>query len=379
MATRLVFALFGSFAMDCTCESVDLTLSTVPSSDPISSSLEIQESCGQQGVTCGKVSANGFEFDVAFSGHEGTAGDVLMLPGHPEHKEMFFPLMRELASKGYRSVAVDQRGYSPGARPLVKSAYNYNEIVKDIFAIADAVNFKRFHMVAHDQGARLSWHSMAVSAGQQRFISFSTLSIPHVDAFSDGLYGEHADLQQQIAVQYVTTFTLPNSASLHNDYWFKRVKPTGFNTSADYQRALWWYNGAIDSGNMASAPVMSVDFLQSQAVSSIDPSWLKSMIQVRTLFGEESAYPKQGVPQTVRVGNASMPVLYICGLSDHSDLCGRPFGKRSADYCPNGYSYLEVDCGHNVLACDKTTETQKVIKAIVNHVLHHSSPEIIVV
>merc|ERR1719440_410213 len=106
-----------------------------------------QGSCLDDGIVCHAVAANGFKFDVAFAGQEGKSGDVMMIPGHPEHKEMFIPLMRELAGKGYRSVAIDPRGYSPGARPQEKSAYNYNEIVKDIFAIADAVGFHRFHMV----------------------------------------------------------------------------------------------------------------------------------------------------------------------------------------------------------------------------------------
>lgn len=323
-----------------------------------------------------------WRFDVAFAGQEGKSGDVMMIPGHPEHKEMFIPLMRELAGKGYRSVAIDPRGYSPGARPQEKSAYNYNEIVKDIFAIADAVGFHRFHMVAHDQGARVSWHSIAVSSGvrsEHRYISFASLSIPHADAFSDGMFGKNADLQQQIASQYVTTFTLPDSASLHNNYWFKTVNPTTwFNSSADYQKALWWYNGAIDSGSMAQAPVMSVDFLKRQSSSAINPYWLNKMIQVRELFGEESFYPREGVPQTVRVGNAPMPILYICGLQDHSDLCGRSFAKKSADHCPNGYSYLETDCGHNVLRCDKPQESQKSIDAIVNFIMHPPSAPVVV-
>merc|ERR1712186_23187 len=105
---------------------------------------------------------------------------------------------------------------------------------------------------------------------------------------------------------------------------------------------------------------MSVDHLESLNSSSIDPSWLKLVISVREIFGEQSAYPKEGVPQRVFVGPVSIPILYVCGLSDHSDLCGRPVPKTTAKYCRNGYRYLEVDCGHNVLKCDRSSETARV-------------------
>lgn len=347
------------------------------------------EGCGKDGVSCRGVHANGFVFDVAFAGEGGKAGDVMMLHGNQEHKEMFFPLMRQLADKGYRCIAIDQRGYSPGARPLEKSAYSYNEIVKDIFAIADVVGFASFHMVAHDQGARVSWHSIAVSQGGQRFTTFSSLSIPHVDAFSDALYGERADLQQQIAAQYVTTFTLNNSASLHDDYWFKREKPKGFATAADYQRALWWYSGAIDSGNMAQAPIFSVEYLKSLQASTTDEVrswWLTMQIGVREKFGEASAYGKRGVPQTVKVGKVPMPVFYLCGLGDGSDICGSrkstgyqiDYDEVTAANSPNGYRYLEVDCGHNVLKCQKPEVAQQVCDAIVDFITTSSSHSVIV-
>jgi pimeloyl-ACP methyl ester carboxylesterase len=344
-----------------------------------SSRRTYKNACGSDGITCVSILANGFTFDVALAG-KGEAGSVMMLPGHPESKDMFAPLMVKLASKGFRCVAVDQRGYSPGARPQQKEAYNYNELVLDIFAIADAVGFTQFHMVAHDQGARVSWHSIAVSQGAKRFLTFSTLSIPHADAFSDAVMGEHAVLQQQISSQYVTTFALSGSACLHDEYWFKHVKPHGLSSCSEYQKALWWYNGATDSGNMAQAPVISVDFLQKQraAISAANSSgltveWLDMMIKTREVFGMESAYPAEGTPQKVRVGNVTVPILYVCGLSDHSDLCGLPGFKKSADFCLSGYRYLEVDCGHNVLACDNSDETEKVEDAILNFILQSFS------
>ena len=45
----------------------------------------------------------------------------------------------------------------------------------------------KFHLVAHDQGARVSWHSIAKNITRSRLLSFTSLSIPHSDVFSDAL------------------------------------------------------------------------------------------------------------------------------------------------------------------------------------------------
>ena len=118
--------------------------------------------------------------------------------------------MRQLADLGYSSVACDQRGYSVGASPYNYDAYNYNELAGDIFSIVNATyGTGKFHLVAHDQGARISWHALATRPeARERFLSFSTLSIPHSDVFSDALYGPNAYEPQQQASQCVFVTTL---------------------------------------------------------------------------------------------------------------------------------------------------------------------------
>ena len=69
-----------------------------------------------------------------------------------------------------------------------------DELAGDIYAIVDAFGYGsqyggKFHVVSHDQGARIAWHSIAKFYGRQRYLSFSSLSIPHADVFSNALYG----------------------------------------------------------------------------------------------------------------------------------------------------------------------------------------------
>ena len=190
--------------------------------------------------------------------------------------------------------------------------------------------------------------------GEARIVSYTSLSIPHLAAFADGLYGPTADLDQQIASQYFTMFVLPNSASLHNGFWYyslgltaKTTYSPSFSSKDDFQKALWWYNGAYDAGVMASPPLMSAgDLFKHGAIATAG---------LRELFG---GTPNAGHGASNRIGAVKMPTLFVCGKSDSSILCSKPYAKKTSEYCPGGYTYLEVDCGHDVLSCTWSSETK---------------------
>jgi len=310
--------------------------------------LAAQARSCEDGVSCRDVAVNGMTFACAYAGEsDNSGGDVFLLHGNDGvTKERYFELMRELASRGFRSVGCDQRGYSPGASPQVYAAYNYDELAADIFAIADASGFGRFHVVAHDQGARLSWHAIAANAGRERFLSLATLAIPHADAFSEAIAGPLADVRQQTASQYVVLFTLNTTEA---------TKAGGFclGSGCDFpQRRFWWYNGAIDSGNMALAPVQSYSELIKNGAG------IATALQRLRFPDANAAYGNAGVEQRAKVGAVDLPVLYACGLGDSADLCGREyaFANRSKELSnSNAFTYLELpDCGHDVVPCQKT-------------------------
>ena len=55
-----------------------------------------------------------------------------------------------------------------------------------------------FHLIGHDHGACLGWKVAGEGKrGSQRILSYTALSIPHIDAFSAGLVGPDADRAQQ--------------------------------------------------------------------------------------------------------------------------------------------------------------------------------------
>ena len=77
----------------------------------------------------------------------------------------------------------------------------------------------------------------------------------------------------------------------------------GFDTIESCQRTFWWYNGAIDDGAMALAPLMPFG---SSIASHVNITY--------EMTKELSQYSLDGVPQTVKVGVVSkFPVFFACG------------------------------------------------------------------
>jgi pimeloyl-ACP methyl ester carboxylesterase len=137
-------------------------------------------------ITVQEIEANGYRFSCRESGTRGEP--VLLLHGFPETSRMWDPLMERLTSEGYRCLAPDQRGYSPGARPADVDAYRYECLVDDVCALAAAADMRRFHLVAHDWGAGVGWALLSIEPST--VATFSTLSVPHYRAFVEAVWAD---------------------------------------------------------------------------------------------------------------------------------------------------------------------------------------------
>jgi pimeloyl-ACP methyl ester carboxylesterase len=127
-----------------------------------------------------KFSRDGLVFDVTDAGPlDGEV--VVMLHGYPENKTSWDAVIPAVVDAGYRVLAPDQRGYSPGARPRGRWAYRMSELVADVLAMADQAGASRFHVVGHDWGGGVAW---ALGMWEpQRVRSLTVLSTPHPRAF----------------------------------------------------------------------------------------------------------------------------------------------------------------------------------------------------
>src|SRR5262249_45247144 len=81
---------------------------------------------------------------------------VLLLHGFPQRSDSWDALVPLLVEAGYRTLAMDQRGYSPGARPVGRAAYRMTELVADAAAVIDHYGGSA-HVVGHDWGAAVAW------------------------------------------------------------------------------------------------------------------------------------------------------------------------------------------------------------------------------
>src|SRR6266849_2919187 len=146
----------------------------------------------------------------------GAAGGplVLLLHGFPESRHSWRAALPALAAAGYRAVAPDQRGYSPGARPdpADLSNYAFDRLVDDAIEIAAAAGYdgKRFHLVGHDWGGQVSWG--VAGKHPERLASLTILSRPHPSSFLRALLKEDGD--QKHRSRHHRAFLDPGTAKL---------------------------------------------------------------------------------------------------------------------------------------------------------------------
>jgi len=144
--------------------------------------------------TIGLKTRSGLTFTTDVAGPVGSAL-VLMLHGFPESRHSWRAALPALAAAGYRAVAPDQRGYSPGARPDPKDLSNYafDKLIADAIDVADASGSagKRFHLVGHDWGGQVSWG--IAGRHPDRLASLTILSRPHPSSFRRELLKEDGD------------------------------------------------------------------------------------------------------------------------------------------------------------------------------------------
>ena len=144
---------------------------------------------------------DGLVFDVLDQGPlDGPV--VLLLHGFPERASSWSAVMAILNGAGFRTVAPDQRGYSPRARPTRRRDYRVGLLMGDIVALIDALG-RPVHLVGHDWGAMIAW----VTAGRRPDLvsSLTAFSVPHPGAFMNGFFNS----KQILHSWYFAFFQLP--------------------------------------------------------------------------------------------------------------------------------------------------------------------------
>jgi pimeloyl-ACP methyl ester carboxylesterase len=150
----------------------------------------------------------GLGFDVRQGGPDGGPA-VLLLHGFPENSAMWDGVVPALHAAGLRTVAPDQRGYSPGARPADVADYSITHVVADAVGLLDALGLDTVHVLGHDWGAVVGWHLAA--RHPDRVATLTAVSVPHPVAHAEAL---RTDPEQQERSRYIAVFRRPDAEEL---------------------------------------------------------------------------------------------------------------------------------------------------------------------
>jgi len=143
---------------------------------------------------------DGLTFDVSDTGPE-DGPVVVLLHGFPERSSCWRDVVPLLHEHGLRTIAPDQRGYSPGARPPGRRAYALPRLAGDVVALIERLEGP-VHLVGHDWGASVGWYLAA--RHPELLTSYTAFSVPHLLAFQRALRG-----RQALRSWYMALFNIP--------------------------------------------------------------------------------------------------------------------------------------------------------------------------
>lgn len=135
-----------------------------------------------------------YTFDAIVAGPDDGAA-VFLLHGFPQTNQSWDDVIPVLAEAGYRVVAPNLRGYSPGARPPEPELYTMDHHMTDVLGMADALGVDQFHAVGHDWGASVTW-ALGMSH-PDRVLSIVPLSVAHPQAIAAALTGSAPPVEDE--------------------------------------------------------------------------------------------------------------------------------------------------------------------------------------
>jgi pimeloyl-ACP methyl ester carboxylesterase len=156
----------------------------------------------RQGDVVDSFRRDGLTFDVRDDGPP--AGEpVVLLHGFPQDSQAWAQVAPGLHRAGLRTLAPDQRGCSPMARPRGRGSYRLRETTADVLALLDAAGLESAHVVGHDWGGMVAWALAAWHPDRVR--TLTVLSVPHPAAMAKVMVTS----DQALRSSYLLAFQLP--------------------------------------------------------------------------------------------------------------------------------------------------------------------------
>ncbi|MBW8815735.1 MAG: alpha/beta hydrolase [Caulobacterales bacterium] len=134
---------------------------------------------------------------------------VVLIHGFPDYWATWKPLMAELNAAGYRTAALDLRGYNLSDKPQGVAAYAMPNLIGDVAAVIGAEHQKDAIVVGHDWGAAIAWQT--VLNRPELVNRLVIMSVPHPAGLARELATNKA---QQEGSNYARNFQKEGSEKL---------------------------------------------------------------------------------------------------------------------------------------------------------------------
>jgi pimeloyl-ACP methyl ester carboxylesterase len=212
---------------------------------------------------------NGIQLHVAHAGSR-YGRLVILLHGFPEFWYGWRKQIKPLVEAGFRVWAPDQRGYNLSDKPRGVSAYQIEELAKDVVGLIDAAGVEKCYLAGHDWGAAVAW--WVALRYPERLHKLAILNVPHPAVMLQTITSNVAQLKKS---WYIFFFQMPfvAEAILRNNDWEHMVrmltetsKPGSFSSEdIEQYRYAWWRKDAVTSminwyrANARMLPDLSTD------------------------------------------------------------------------------------------------------------------------
>ena len=247
------------------------------------------------------VAANGWEFSGLQWGPP-AGRTVVLLHGFPQSATSWAAVGARLAEVGLHAVALNQRGYSPGARPAEVGDYALANLVTDTVGMIEALG-GAVDLVGHDWGGVVGWQ---VAARYPELVrTWTAVSTPNPLALNEVLA---VDREQREQFGYIRAFRAPGRAEA------ALLADDGAAMRAMYGRTVAPERVAADVAFMATPGTLTAALNWYRAMSPDDADGL---------------------------GPVRVPTSYVWGSGDVA--FGRAAAERTADYVSAPYSFIALE------------------------------------
>ena len=239
--------------------------------------------------------------DVRVDGPE-DGPPIMLLHGFPQTSLSWAAVAPPLVAAGYRVIAPDQRGYSPGARPVGVEHYGADLLADDVTELADALGIDSFHLVGHDWGACVAW--VLATRRPERVRTLTAVSVPHLTAFGLALRSSE---DQRAMSRYMQLFRAPDE------------KAEDVVLAEDARRLAEFYDGQV--GDDALAEYLAV--FGDRATLTAALSWYRAM-----------------APWLNELPAVTVPTTYVWSSGDKA--LGREGAEMCGDFVDADYRFVEL-------------------------------------